>query len=74
MVTNTEMELARKNGTLDLLQDKLVTKLIRKRYTISQELATVRQRDTKPDKFKEFNEFANKCVDEVNKLLEEKNT
>ena len=69
MINKVEIELARKNGTLELLQDKLVTKLIRNKYTLSQELAAVRQRDTKPEKFKEFSDFADKCIAEVNELL-----
>ena len=30
---------------------------IRKRYTVSQELAILRQRDTKPDEFAEYNAY-----------------
>lgn len=35
--------------------------LIRKRYTISDELAILRQREDKPEEFEEYNEFAEEC-------------
>lgn len=38
-----------------------VEKLIRKRYSVSAELAILRQRDTKPEEFAEYNEYVEKC-------------
>lgn len=38
-----------------------VEALIRKRYTVSDELAILRQRDTKPEEFKEYNAFCEEC-------------
>lgn len=38
-----------------------VEKLIRERYTVSQELALLRQRDSKPEEFAEYNSFAETC-------------
>ena len=39
----------------------LVEKYIRAKYTLSDELAILRQRDTKPDEFNEYNYFAENC-------------
>lgn len=34
---------------------------IRKRYTISDELAILRQRETKPQEFEEYNTYVEQC-------------
>lgn len=38
-----------------------VERRIRTRYTLSQELAVLRQRDTKPDEFAAYNTYAEEC-------------
>lgn len=38
-----------------------VTELIRERYTISDELAILRQRDAKPEEFEAYNTYAEEC-------------
>ena len=38
-----------------------VEELIRKKYTISQELAILRQSTTKPDEFQIYNDYAEEC-------------
>lgn len=38
-----------------------VNELIRERYSLSEELAILRQRDTKPEEFVEYNAFAEEC-------------
>lgn len=38
-----------------------VEKLIREKYSLSEELAILRQRDTKPEEFAEYNNFAETC-------------
>lgn len=63
------IRLAKKNG-LDILS-VLVEEKIRKRYSISQEFAILRQRDTKPSEFEEYNEYAELCKKMAKKELEE---
>lgn len=46
---------------LQLDYEQLVEQLIRERYTISQELAILRQRDAKPDEWQEYYDFAENC-------------
>ena len=38
-----------------------VERLIRERYTVADELGILRQRDTKPQEFAEYNAFAEQC-------------
>lgn len=38
-----------------------VERLIRERYTVADELGILRQRDTKPQEFAEYNAFAEAC-------------
>ncbi len=41
--------------------ENTVDTLIRERYTLSNELAILRQRDSKPDEFAEYNAFVEEC-------------
>ena len=42
-----------------------VNGMIRQRYSISEELAILRQRDTKPEEFAAYNEYAEECKSKV---------
>lgn len=62
--------LARKNKEVsprswELLKGRMIEKKIRARYSISDELAILRQRDTKPSEFAEYNAFVEQCKAEV---------
>ena len=46
-----------------------IERLIRKRYTISDELALLRQRDEKPEEFAAFNDYAEACKRTVDESL-----
>lgn len=47
-----------------------VNNMIRQRYSLSEELSVLRQRDSKPDEFQAYNEYAEYCKTEVkNKML-----
>ena len=54
----------------DKFYENLIVKKIRAKYSISEELATLRQRDTKPAEFAEYNAYVEKCKAEVKKELE----
>ena len=45
--------------------EELVVMKIRERYSIDDELAILRQRDTKQDEFAEYNDFAEQCKAEA---------
>jgi hypothetical protein len=70
MYTKTEIALAKKNGVINELYEDTVNRLIRKEYTVSRELAILRQRDTKPEEFNKYNAYAEKCKAEAKKALE----
>ena len=41
--------------------EQMVEDFIRERYTVSDELAILRQRDTKPEEFEAYNAFCEEC-------------
>lgn len=43
---------------------------IRKRYTVSAELAILRQRDSKPDEYAEYYAYCEECKEKVKKVSE----
>lgn len=45
-------------------EERVVAK-IRERYSVDDELAILRQRDTKPDEFEAYNQYAEACKAEV---------
>lgn len=45
----------------DMSYAEIVEYLIRKRYSLSEELSILRQRDTKADEFNEYNSYADEC-------------
>ena len=49
--------------------EELVEKKIRQRYTLSQELAILRQRDTKPTEYQEYFNYCEACKAEAKKSL-----
>jgi hypothetical protein len=60
------LNLAKKNKTVDAaswtqLYESEVARRIRARYDVNQELAILRQRDTKPDEFAAYNTYVEEC-------------
>lgn len=64
-------KLAKLNGTVDEVYENEVINRIRKKYSINQELAILRQRDTKPTEFEEYNAYVEACKNAVKKEMEE---
>lgn len=60
-MTRFEYNLAKKAGILGGLLNDRINELIRKRYSMSNELAILRQRDVKPEEFEEYNAYAEQC-------------
>lgn len=68
------LRLANKNKKSDAkswdeLYEGMVIRKIRKKYTVNQELAILRQKDTKTNEFDEYNAFVEKCKIEAKKEL-----
>ena len=64
------LRLARKNREVepdswDKLYENTIIRKIRKKYSINQEFAILRQKDTKPYEFEEYNEFVEECKQEA---------
>lgn len=60
------LKLAQKNREVnpeswEQLYEGLVIRKIRERYSVNQELAILRQRDTKLKEFEEYNAYAEQC-------------
>ncbi len=53
-----------------LTYEELVERFIREKYSLSAELALLRQRDSKPEEFAEYNAYAEQCKAKAKKLLE----
>ena len=49
--------------------DQLVSDLIREKYTVDQELAINRQRDTKPEEFQEYFDFCEQCKQKAHESI-----
>ena len=60
-------ELSRIKNTIDYPQ--LVENKIRKKYSVSAELAILRQRNSKPEEFAEYNAFCELCKSEAKNEL-----
>ena len=58
---------SRKETEAKIEYENKIVSLIRKKYNINQELAILRQRDTKPEEFAEYSEYVEKCKAEVKK-------
>lgn len=52
------------------LYENEIIRRIRAKYTVNQELAILRQRDTKPEEFAEYNAFVERCKAEIKQELE----
>lgn len=68
------VKLARKNKELnpqswEQFYEGEIVREIRKRYTINQELAILRQRDTKPQEFSDYNYYVEQCKTYVKNKL-----
>ena len=69
------LRLAKKNREInpkswEKIYEIEIIRKIRTKYTVNQELAILRQRDTKPVEFSEYNDFVEQCKKEVKKELQ----
>ena len=56
---------SRKEVEAKIEYENKIVSLIRKKYSINQELAILRQRDAKPQEFAEYNEYVEQCKEQV---------
>ena len=62
-------KLVLKNISKDRLYPNLVSRLISERYSVDDEMAILRQRDTKPDEYKAYNGFCEECKAKASKEI-----
>ena len=61
-----EMPIEEEQSIPEMTYEERVVAKIRERYSIDDELAILRQRDTKPDEFEAYNAYAEQCKKEIN--------
>lgn len=69
------LKLAKKNKEVnpqswEILYEKQIEKLIRKRYSLNQELAIHRQRYTKPDEFAAYDSYVEQCKAKIKEEMQ----
>ena len=69
-MTEIEKQLSKLNGVSSEVYGQMVERLIRKRYTLSEELAILRQRDDKPEEFAAYNAYAEECKKKAKEEME----
>ena len=65
-MTDTEKKLLKANGLQDIAKEYEINERVRQKYSLSNELAILRQRDTKPEEFAEYNDFVEQIKASVN--------
>lgn len=65
-----QIELAKLNGTLDEHYSCLVDEKIARKYSVSQQISILRQRDEKPEEFAAFYEYAEQCKEEARAYID----
>lgn len=64
-MTKTERILSKLNGTLEEEYGAAVNRKIRARYSLSAELAILRQKEKDPEAFAAYDNFAELCKEEA---------
>jgi hypothetical protein len=60
-MTITEKKLSYANGTLEKEYGAYVNRLLRTRYSLSEELSLLRKREETPEEFAAYNAYAEAC-------------
>lgn len=67
--TKRAIWLANKNGVLPRLRKQLIVAEIRKRYDADDEMAVLRQAQTKPAEYAEYNAYVENCKKTVDEYI-----
>ena len=67
--TKQAVWLANKNGVLPRLRKQLIVAEIRKRYDADDEMAVLRQAQTKPAEYAEYNAYVENCKKTVDEYI-----
>ena len=66
-----KIKMANKLGTLNQERADEINRRIRLKYTMSDELAILRQRDIKPLEFEEYNQYVERVKSDVKREIDE---
>ena len=69
IVTLSEIELAKKNGTVERVKNRLIDEAISRRYPYSAQIAILRQKEEKPEEYAAFYAYAEECKARVRAFL-----
>ena len=69
-MNKTEIELAIKNGVADKVYPNLVQELINEKYSVFDEIAILRQRNSKKAEFNAYNNYCEECKAKAKELLQ----
>lgn len=64
-IPQTEIRLAKLNNAIDDLRKSYIITAIREKYDANDEMAILRQRDTKPDEYATYNAYVEQVKDEI---------
>ena len=67
--TKQDVYLAHINGVLPRLRKQLIVAEIRKRYDADDEMAVLRQAQTKPEEYWEYNAYVEDCKKHVDEFI-----
>lgn len=70
-ISETEIRLAKKNGVTEDIKKRLIIERVRERYDANDEMAILRQRDTKPEEYEAYNTYIEECKAEIKQMLSE---
>lgn len=68
-MNSIEKKIAEKNATFSKIYGDIVNQKIRERYSLSEELSILRQRDEKPSEYAEYNAYVERCKAEAKKQI-----
>ena len=69
-ITAGEIELAKRNDTVEELKNRLIDAIITELYSVGEQIALLRQRDQKPEEFARFDRHAELCKEMVKRYIE----
>lgn len=68
-ISQIEIKLAKLNNAIDDLRKSYIIAAIRAKYDINDEMAILRQKDTKPDEYTTYNAYIEQVKDEIDKQI-----
>ena len=68
-ISRTEIKLAKLNNAIDDLRKSYIITAIRAKYDVNDEMAILRQKDTKPNEYATYNAYIEQIKDEIDRQI-----